>query len=80
LRCKHCYEIQIIHTNILGAEGKLTDAHGVLFERMVAGNTGFPMLGFALLAVSVERFCDVHRPRSDNGFLAKPISARSAVS
>jgi len=47
---------------------------------MVAGNIGFPMLEFALLAVPVERFCDTHRPRSDNGFLAKPISARSAVS
>lgn len=69
-----------IHTNILGAEEKLTEAHGVLFKRVVAGNIGFPMLGFVLLAASVERFCVFHRPRNVNGFLAKPISARSAVS
>jgi len=52
----------------------------VLFKFLaVAGNVGFPMLEFAL-AASLERFCVSHRPRSVNGFWAKPISARSAVS
>lgn len=52
----------------------------MLFKLVVAGNISFPILEFALLAVSVERFCVSHKPRNVNGFLAKPISARSAVS
>jgi len=72
--------VQIIRTNISGAEEKLTDAHGLLVKFVLAGNIGLPILQRALLAVLVEDFCVSHKARSVNGFSAKPISVKSAVS